>query len=61
MEFRVPNVTVTVKEIFSSGPTFSRSDPYIRLDINIDWSNDGMRAVLLQADDSVEEIKVEAK
>ena len=47
-------VTGTVKEIYLSGPTLARLDPPRNFYTNKYWSKYGMKAVFLQADDSVE-------
>ena len=47
-------VTGTVKEIYLSGPTLARLYPSRKFYTKKYWSKHGMRAVLLQADDSVE-------
>ena len=38
-----------IKKDILSGPTLAIPDPYRRFYIKIDWSKDGMLAVLLQA------------
>ena len=48
------------KEIIS-GPTLARPEPSQRFYINTDLSKDGIGAVLLQVDDSVDARKSEAK
>ena len=46
-----------LKKDILSGPTLERPDPSRMYYINIDWSKDGMIAVLLQAYVSEEAIK----
>ena len=50
-----------LKKNILSGPTLARPDYSRRFYINIDWSKDGMGAVLPQADVSEEARKPEAQ
>ena len=50
-----------INKYIVSGPTLERPDPYLRFYIKTYWSKDLMVVVLLQADELVESINLEAQ
>ena len=61
MDTRVPKIAGTVKVLHHDRIYVGKNRPISEIYISTDWSKDGMGAVFLQADKSVEAIKTEAQ